>query len=487
MSRRYLQALVAVAAAGALLRFATLDLQSFWYDESVTVGLLRLDLGTMLDRIPQSESTPPLYYLLAWGWAKLFGTGEVGLRSLSALLGSATIPAAYAAAAALASRRTALAVAALAAFNPLLIWYSQEARSYALVLLLTTVSLWLFARALGSGEGRTLCAWAVASALAVASHYFAAFVILPEAAWLVVRAPRRRPALLAAGGALAAVLAALPLALHQRGLDLTAFIAETSLGRRLLQAPKQYLVGFDAPLETVSAAAGLLVASAGALAAFRGLRGSERTRVALAGAIGAVAVATPALLALAGTDYLQARNLIVAWVPLALVPAAGLALSRVGVAGLALLCALGVANVAALLAEPNWRRDDWRGAAAAVGPARVPTAIVVTPESGAVPFLLYRPDARPFQVASIREIVLVSRPDPRSRSLHPPAPPRPPRTVIAGFREVERRERPTYTLVRMRADRDVRLSAFTLKPYRLLPGEQPSYFLQRPRNRAGGG
>jgi len=439
----------------------------------------------MLDRIPRSESTPPLYYLLAWGWAKLFGTGEVGLRSLSALLGTATIPAAYAAAATLASRRTALAMAALAAFNPLLIWYSQEARSYALVLLLTTLSLWLFAHALRAADGRSLAAWAVASALAVASHYFAAFVILPEAAWLVMRAPRRLSALAAAAGALAAVLAALPLALHQRGLDFTTFIAETPLGRRLAQAPKQYLVGFDQPLETGAAITAGLVVLAGTVAAIRGLRGSERSGVALAGAVGAVAVATPVLLALAGTDYLQARNLIVAWAPLALVPAAGLAQSRVGAAGLALLCAFGLANVAGLLDEPNWRRDDWRGAAAAVGPARVPTAIVLTPQAGVAPFRLYRGDARPFDTATVRDVVLVSRPDPRLDSLHPPAPPRPgPIPIggipIAGLREVERRERPTYTLVRMRSRRSVHLAAFMLKEYRLLPGEQPAYLLQRP-------
>ena len=45
----------------------------------------------MLRAIPDSESTPPLYYVLAWLWTHVFGTGEVGLRSLSALLGTATI------------------------------------------------------------------------------------------------------------------------------------------------------------------------------------------------------------------------------------------------------------------------------------------------------------------------------------------------------------------------------------------------------------
>src|SRR3954466_5060010 len=99
MRDRRLMALAALVALGAALRFATLDVQSFWFDEAVTVGLVKRSLGDMLSHIPNSESTPPLYYVLAWLWSKAFGTGEVGLRSLSALCGTAAIPAFYAAAA----------------------------------------------------------------------------------------------------------------------------------------------------------------------------------------------------------------------------------------------------------------------------------------------------------------------------------------------------------------------------------------------------
>ena len=104
MKRAELWAIVAVTALAALLRFATLDVQSFWYDEAVTVGLLERGLGDMLGEIPDSESTPPLYYVLAWLWAKVFGLGEVGLRSFSAVLGTAVVPVAWLAARELVSR-----------------------------------------------------------------------------------------------------------------------------------------------------------------------------------------------------------------------------------------------------------------------------------------------------------------------------------------------------------------------------------------------
>src|ERR671938_379746 len=125
--------LIALTLAGAALRFATLDVQSFWYDEAVTAGLVRHDLWGMLDKIPGSESTPPLYYVLAWLWTRVFGSGEAGVRSLSALLGTLAIPVFYLTARELTrSERAAVAVAALAAFNPFLVWFSQEARTYAL-------------------------------------------------------------------------------------------------------------------------------------------------------------------------------------------------------------------------------------------------------------------------------------------------------------------------------------------------------------------
>ena len=148
------RALGLVLAAGAALRFATLDVQSLWYDEAVTARLLRMDLGAMLRAIPGSESTPPLYYVLAWLWTQLLGTGEAGMRSLSALLGTATIGVVWALGRRLGGDRAALAAAALAAFSPLLQWFSQEARAYALLALLAALAALLWLRALEQPRAR---------------------------------------------------------------------------------------------------------------------------------------------------------------------------------------------------------------------------------------------------------------------------------------------------------------------------------------------
>jgi uncharacterized membrane protein len=72
----------------------------------------------------------------------------------------------------------------------MLIWYSQEARAYALFVLLTALSLLYFVRALDRGTRRDFVLWGAFSALALATHYFAAFLIAAEALWLLHR--RRR-------------------------------------------------------------------------------------------------------------------------------------------------------------------------------------------------------------------------------------------------------------------------------------------------------
>jgi mannosyltransferase len=105
-NRATLAALGGLVLVAAAVRFPTLDLQSFWIDEAFTVHLMRDDFGAMLDGVPVTEKTPPLYYVAAWLWTRPFGTGEVGVRSLSALIGVLTVPVAFARSSGLFEHRT---------------------------------------------------------------------------------------------------------------------------------------------------------------------------------------------------------------------------------------------------------------------------------------------------------------------------------------------------------------------------------------------
>ena len=84
--------LAALLLLAAALRFSTLGLQSFWYDEAFTpVHVLHTSLGATLRSVVHTENTPPLWYVLIWAWSRVFGTGAVSLRLPSAMFGVATV------------------------------------------------------------------------------------------------------------------------------------------------------------------------------------------------------------------------------------------------------------------------------------------------------------------------------------------------------------------------------------------------------------
>lgn len=343
--------LLVAVAIGALLRFSTLGVQNFWLDEAVTGGLVRLEPGDMLTTISALESTPPLYYLAARAWAVPFGSGEVGLRALSALAGTLTIPVVYALAATLASRRTALIAAAVAAVSPALVWYSQEARSYALLLLLSGLSLLFLARALRYHGRSAVAWWAVTAVLSLLTHYFAGFLIALEAVWLLVSYPERRIAGLAVGSVGLICAALLPLALHQAAQGNLDWIGATPLGTRVADIGELFLagptgehVGFAVPVLAALALVPLaLLARADA---------SERRRVLLPASIALAGISLPILLALAGADYVLARNFLPFWLPAAVVVAAGFSATRTARLGAVAAAALVAASVWVVAAVP---------------------------------------------------------------------------------------------------------------------------------------
>jgi len=433
-----------LTVVAAILRFATLGAQSYHHDEIVTASrVLRDGFWHAMDAVGFSESAPPLYYAVAWFWTQLTGTGEVGLRSVSALAGVATVPVAYLLGAELGSRRAGTIAAALVAVNPMLIWYSQEARGYALFVLLTAISLLYFVRALDRGRRRDSIGWGIASALALATHYFAAFPIAAEALWLLRRRGRQ------SGGAFpglwiaaAAALLLAPLVIHQASYKHAEWISNLGLGHRLWESGFTFAVGEtgdiiarpEHPLLGVVPA--LVAIAALALVFLRGRRRERRATVLLL-AIATVTFAVPVAIGMLdpGKDYVLARNLLPALVPLLGALAIGFSLPaarRRGAALAAVLVAysLGFSIWASL--SPALQRPDWDAVAGAIGEPATPRAMVTWTLGEAS--LRYYLSTGSFQVHpsegfdwSVGEVDFIS---------DGPAPPPPARLFGPGFREV---------------------------------------------------
>ncbi|HET8564870.1 MAG TPA: glycosyltransferase family 39 protein [Solirubrobacterales bacterium] len=458
-------ALAGVIAGAAALRFAGLGIQSYHHDEVITaMRVIPGSFAHMLHEVKVSESNPPLYYVLAWVWAKLFGRGEFELRALSALFGTAVVPVAYLVGRRLASRRAGLILAALAAVNPMLIWYSQEARSYALLVFFGALSCYFFLRVLDEARGRDLALWALSSALALCSHYFAAFPVAIEAAWLLVSLRILWRLVLPAVAAVAATGAALlPLLSAQVNATHIGWIEKSRLPTRFLEAGASFLIGETGHVIAEPVRYGYAILPAVAVAAalaLLALRGDSRERygagIALVLGLGVVALA--GLAALVGKDYVVERNLLPALLPLAAVVAVGFSVGsgrRIGAVLAIGLCAYWLAFDAYVTQKPNLQRPDFRALSQAIGPAKAPRA-VVSWKLAADPIRWYLPGQVPRMYGGrerVREVDLVVKPHAARRPVNLPP----------SFRRVQRLRLDRLTLLRYLSRRPVRIDFPQLK------------------------
>ena len=440
----------------------------------------------MLAAVPDSEGSPPLYYVLAWVWSEVFGTSEWGVRSFTVLVGVATIPVVFLIGRRLGGVRAGLVLALLAAVSPQLVWHAQDARSYALVVLLSACSVLAFLRAAERPAAGRLAVWAAVSALAMATHYFAGFLIAVEVVWLLARgAPvARRRTLVACAAVGVAALALVPLAVAQSG-HAGAFLSGLPLGRRVAQAGVESVVGYQPPAELLVAALGALLVAVVAWIFVRCTPQGERRRLALPLALGAAVVAVPLLAAPLGNDWFTTRNLVAAWPPLAAVAAVVLTSRGAGRAGVAVVAAYAVLSVVVVVTtadEPKFEHDDWRTAFRAAGAADGPRAFVVNPENGHVPLEVYRPATEVVRRGDVvvREVAVVLLPSPYRRVGRTPVPPREPVAAPSGgFVQAERREAPTFTLVRFRAPRPVRVPVSALEAMSDRPTRASSVAVER--------
>ena len=337
-------ALGLLVLAGLLLRLPPFADALFGDELSTYFVVSGRDLGGVLDLVgSEQEQTPPVFFVLAW-LADKVGADSSLLRLPSLLAGLALIPVVHLLGTRAAGRGAGLLAAALVTFSPFLIFYSTEARGYGVMTLCAVASTLGLVAGLQTGRRLWWALYAVASCLAMYTHYTAVFLLAAQALWALVlfRAQWRW----IAGANAIAVLGFLPWIPEYRddGSDgaaeligrlnpLTWDSAVTDVVKVVSGVPYQDAGQTPGVIATLALGAGALAAVAGALLARR--RGDDEGRRPLrwAGLFLAGALAAPVLsglVSLVGPNVFMTRNLITT-APLAALLVATLAVQARGI------------------------------------------------------------------------------------------------------------------------------------------------------------
>lgn len=378
-----------LVAAGLILRLLMLR-EPAWGDEMSTLWIIRGNdfFGVISAVDSDAEISPPFFFLLAKAASWIFGQTPTGVRLPSLVAGVLTVPAFYFAGVRALGRRAGLYAAAIASVAPFLVYFSANARAYSVMILMLVLATWSLLAAT-SGEGRSWhwAGWSLAGALAVLSHYTAAFLLAGQLLWVLWFFPAFRIRSLVFTGLMFLLfvpwLGGFQSDLNSPTSDILQAIQGSGFEVKW-NAVKDLLflrVSADKPgllarPDMLLMLAGVLVSAVAAGARLAGRRpgwpAPARVRGASLAALMVLAVFAGELLLLAaGTDIFGARNLAPAWAGLPLLAAAGLAAAgpRWGTVSLALVLA-GMLTGTVQLLDPARTSIPYEKAAGAIESAR---------------------------------------------------------------------------------------------------------------------
>lgn len=129
---------------GLILRLVSIN-QSLWLDEATTALVSQMSISDFFTKFMTADFHPPLYYLVIHYWTLLFGTSEIALRIPSVIFGVGTIYVVYLIAKDLKFKHSLVAALFLAT-SGLHVYYSQEARMYAMATFLVASSILYYIR-----------------------------------------------------------------------------------------------------------------------------------------------------------------------------------------------------------------------------------------------------------------------------------------------------------------------------------------------------
>jgi len=379
-----------------ILRLFRLGHPSLWIDEALT--WLSAGIGGPFGTAELFENVHgPIYALLLHAWGSLAGDSEWALRFPSAIAGAATVPAMAWLATRWLGREVAVPAAWLTAGSPFLVWYSQEARNYSLLVLATVVASALMLELRERVRPGRLAGYVLAAAVGALSNFAFLFALPVHVRWWFSGEGRARRLAwsLAALVVLAAVMAPwLPQAFRTWDWSRLSPGRETPSGEEALRGSTTFhaaAVPFALYTFAVGSTLGPSLRELRTQPAAVAVRGSVLPIVATAAAFGVLGVlgaralrrrgrlgeallwALPALLivtwfALNNFKVFHPRYLASAFPPLLLAVAAAFADLKSGprLALGAVVAALWAISLAHLWFVPRFGKEDYRSAMARI-------------------------------------------------------------------------------------------------------------------------
>ena len=178
--------LAALTAIGLALRLYRLDFQSLWLDEVLTVRNSVLPISRIVLDPDVDRNFPPLHTVLVHLTIELLGPSERAVRLPSVLAGAISIPLVFGVVRFWLGPAVGLLTAGLMAISPLHVWYSQEARPYALFMALALAGVWFAQRLLRRpAELRLQVGFVLSAALTLYCHLLALPFLLFLAVYLL--------------------------------------------------------------------------------------------------------------------------------------------------------------------------------------------------------------------------------------------------------------------------------------------------------------
>ncbi|MGC9336428.1 MAG: glycosyltransferase family 39 protein, partial [Anaerolineae bacterium] len=193
--KRYFRS-VGLLLLAALTRLWGLEVRSLWMDEAFSHAFATVPPSIAWEAMIVDAVHPPFYYLLLRPWLDLAGGSEFALRFPSVLAGVLTVALVIRAGRQWLGERAGQWAGLLLAVNPFHVWYSQEARMYALLGALAIAVLMAFWWALHDTRSRSWMPLALLSAVTFSTHYFALYLPLVQFIYLLVTFRRHHQALI---------------------------------------------------------------------------------------------------------------------------------------------------------------------------------------------------------------------------------------------------------------------------------------------------